>query len=205
MVISRRELLARASAIPGVAMFSNAPRSLFPDSPRIGSAHAPSPDYLEGRVVRTAPGICFVEDRWFKRPEPVALRIVPGTVICKGLCEWQPEAIKVGDRIEGATKTLPDGTRTASWVMLNVVAFTGRVLAVHPDHLVVQRRKHTCTNRVHVPHTAKIRDGGPEFPGSTSRFAIGDSIQVAGAAINPNDDAVVIATSLIKVFPVKEA
>jgi hypothetical protein len=189
-----------------VAVFADAPKSVFPEEgSRTGPAHVPGADYLEGVVTAIAPGLAFVRDRWITRSDPVTLHIVPGTDICKGPCGWQPHLIRAGDRLEGPTRTLPDGTRTATWILLNVAAFTGDVDAVHSDHLVVQRHKHSCTQMIRILPASIVRVGDHEFAGTTSHFAVGDTVQVAGGATDPKSDAVVLATSVIKIMPTLEA
>lgn len=116
-----------------------------------------------------------------------------------------PELIRVGDRVEAWTTPLDDGTRTAPWVLVNVAAFWGEILEIAPDHLVVRGRNHTCSQRVNVESATIVRTIHGELSGSTRHFAVGEYIQVAGGALEPKSDAVISATSIVKIHQPRAA
>jgi uncharacterized protein DUF5666 len=206
MSLTRRQLLASATALSGVAILPPEGHRLVSEERDLAAAQTQkrNPNYVDGVVVWARPGMAHVKDRWFQGPRAerriAPLRIVPGTDICRGPCGWHPELIRVGDRVEAWTTPLEDGTHTAPWVLVNVAAFWGEVLEVAANHLVVRGRNHTCSQRVNVEPDTIVRTVRGRLSGSTGHFAVGEYVQVAGGALEPNSDAVIVATSIVKVY-----
>lgn len=90
MSLTRRQLLASATALSGVAILPREGHKLVSEEETDATdTQGRNPNYVDGVVVWTRPGMVHVKDRWFKRA-PAELRIVPGTDICRGPCGWYP-------------------------------------------------------------------------------------------------------------------